>query len=88
MDIVGPYVRHLVTRHRALLTEEDGVALAFGAVVDAGLAIHLADLFVVPDRLGQASAARCSPPCSETRPVARPSRPTTRGRCRSTCGQA
>ncbi len=53
MDIVGPYVRHLVTRHRTLLTEEGGVALAFGAVVDAGLAIHLADLFVVPDRLGQ-----------------------------------
>jgi GNAT superfamily N-acetyltransferase len=53
VDIVGPYVRHLVTRHRALLTEEDGVALAFGAVVNAGVAIHLADLFVVPDRLGQ-----------------------------------
>jgi GNAT superfamily N-acetyltransferase len=53
VDIVGPYVRHLVTRHRALLTEEDGVAVAYGAVVDAGLAIHLADLFVVPDRLGQ-----------------------------------
>jgi len=53
VDIVGPYVRHLVTHHRTLLTEEDGVAVAFGAVVDAGLAIHLADLFVVPDRLGQ-----------------------------------
>ena len=52
VDIVGPYVRHLVTRHRTLLTEEDGVAVAFGAVVDAGLAVHLADLFVVPDRLG------------------------------------
>jgi GNAT superfamily N-acetyltransferase len=53
VDIVGPYVRHLVARHRTLLTEEDGVAVAFGAVVDAGFAIHLADLFVVPDRLGQ-----------------------------------
>jgi GNAT superfamily N-acetyltransferase len=53
VDIVGPYVRHLVTRHRVLLTEEDGIAVAFGAVVDAGLAVHLADLFVVPDRLGQ-----------------------------------
>ncbi len=53
VDIVGPYVRHLVTRHRTMLTEEDGVAVAFGAVVDAGLADHLADLFVVPDRLGQ-----------------------------------
>jgi GNAT superfamily N-acetyltransferase len=53
VDIVGPYVRHLVTRHRALLTEEGGVVVAYGAVVDADVAIHLADLFVVPDRLGQ-----------------------------------
>ena len=53
VDIVGPYVRHLVTRHRTLLTEEDGAAVAFGAVVDAGLAVHLADLFVMPDRLGR-----------------------------------
>ena len=53
VDIVGPYVRHLVTRHRTLLTEEAGAAVAFGAVVDAGLAVHLADLFVMPDRLGR-----------------------------------
>jgi GNAT superfamily N-acetyltransferase len=53
VDIVGPYVRHLVTRHRTLLTEEDGITVAFGAVVEAGFAVHLADLFVVPDRLGQ-----------------------------------
>jgi GNAT superfamily N-acetyltransferase len=53
VDIVGPYVRHLVTRHRTLLTEEDGSVVAYGTVVDAGIALHLADLFVVPDRLGQ-----------------------------------
>jgi GNAT superfamily N-acetyltransferase len=53
VDIVGPYVRHLVTHHRTLLTEEAGAAVAFGAVVDAGLAVHLADLFVMPDRLGR-----------------------------------
>ncbi len=52
VDIVGPYVRHLVTRHRTLLTEEDGVAVAFGAVVDAGLAVHLADLFVAAGPAG------------------------------------
>ena len=52
-DIVGPYVRHLVTRHRVLVTEEDGAAVAFGAVVDARISVQLADLFVVPDRLGQ-----------------------------------
>ena len=52
-DIVGPYVRHLVAHHRAMVTEQDGAAIAFGATVDAGVAIHLADLFVVPDRLGE-----------------------------------
>jgi GNAT superfamily N-acetyltransferase len=52
-DIVGPYVRHLVTRHRAMVTVEDGSVVAFGATVDAGVAVHLADLFVLPDRTGQ-----------------------------------
>ena len=40
------YVRHLVTRHRAMVTEEDGTAVAFGAVVDARIAVQLADLFM------------------------------------------
>ena len=53
VDIVGPYVRHLVTRHRAFVTEEDGAITAFGAVAHAGVADHLADLFVLPDRLGR-----------------------------------
>ena len=52
-DIVGPYVRHLVAHHRALVTEQDGAVIAFGATVDAGVAVHLADLFVLPDRLGE-----------------------------------
>jgi GNAT superfamily N-acetyltransferase len=52
-DIVGPYVRHLVTFHRAMVTEQDGALIAFGATVDAGFAVHLADLFVMPDRLGE-----------------------------------
>jgi len=52
-DIVGPYVRHLVAHHRAMVTEQDGAVIAFGATVDAGFAIHLADLFVLPDRLGE-----------------------------------
>ncbi len=53
VDIIGPYLRYLVTRHRVLLAEESGAAVAFGAVLDTGLAVHLADLFVVPERLGQ-----------------------------------
>ena len=52
-DIVGPYLRHLVTHHRALVTEQDGAVIAFGATVNAGVAVHLADLFVLPDRLGE-----------------------------------
>jgi hypothetical protein len=52
-DIVGPYVRHLVAHHRAMVTEVDGSVVAFGATVNAGVAVHLADLFVLPDRLGQ-----------------------------------
>jgi GNAT superfamily N-acetyltransferase len=52
-DVVGPYVRHLITAHRALVTEEGGEVVAFGAVVDAGVSTHLADLFVRSSRLGQ-----------------------------------
>jgi GNAT superfamily N-acetyltransferase len=52
-DIVGPYLRHLIAHHRALVTEQEGGLLAFGATVDAGIAVHLADLFVQSDRLGE-----------------------------------
>jgi hypothetical protein len=52
-DIVGPYVRHLVAHHRAMVTQQDGSVVAFGATVNAGVATHLADLFVLPDRLGE-----------------------------------
>lgn len=53
-DIVGPYVRHLVRRHRAMVSELPGTGVvAFGAVADVGVSWHLADLFVQPSRLGQ-----------------------------------
>ncbi len=52
-DIVGPYVRHLVDHHRVLVSvDRSTLVVAFGAVVDAGVAAHLSDLFVRPDRLG------------------------------------
>ncbi len=52
-DIVGPYVRHLLARHRVLVAADAaGAVVAFGAVVDTGLSHHLADLFVRPDLLG------------------------------------
>jgi GNAT superfamily N-acetyltransferase len=53
VDIVGPYVRHLLAHHRVLVATEGELVLGFGAVVDAGVAIHLADLFIRLDRLGQ-----------------------------------
>ena len=53
VDVVGPYVAHLIDHHRAMVTDGPEGIIAFGAVVDAGVATHLADLFVLPDRLGQ-----------------------------------
>jgi hypothetical protein len=53
VDIVGPYVRHLIAHHRALVTTIDGSVVAYGAVVDAVIAVQLCDLFVEPGRLGQ-----------------------------------
>ncbi len=53
MDVVGPYVRHIVTNHRAMVSTIDDEVIAYGAVVDAGVAAMLADLFVEPSRLGQ-----------------------------------
>jgi GNAT superfamily N-acetyltransferase len=52
-DITGPYVRHFVDHHRALVTEADGAVIAYGAVLDTGRARMLADLFVEPGLLGQ-----------------------------------
>lgn len=52
-DIVGPYLAHLISRHRTLVSRAAGEVVAFGAVVDAGVSMHLADLFVRPDLLGR-----------------------------------
>ena len=71
-DVVGPYVRHLIERGRTRVAEvADDVAAAdrgangstgrivgFGAAIDTGRAVHLADLFVDPDRLGQGIGRR------------------------------
>ena len=52
-DIVGPYVRHLVSNGRTLVVDEDGRLAAFGATVATGRSRHLTDLFVRRDRLGR-----------------------------------
>jgi GNAT superfamily N-acetyltransferase len=52
-DVVGPYLRHLLEHGRSRVAVEDGVVVGFGATIDTGPAVHLADLFVRPDRVGQ-----------------------------------
>lgn len=52
-DVVGPYVSHLIARGRTRVAVIDDEIVGFGAAIDAGRSIHLADLFVHPDRLGQ-----------------------------------
>lgn len=52
-DVVGPYVAHLIRHHRVLVSTSGRDVVAFGAIVDAGVTVHLADLFVRPDRLGR-----------------------------------
>jgi GNAT superfamily N-acetyltransferase len=53
VDIVGPYVEHLIGTARTLVVVELDAVAAFGATVDTGRGRHLADLFVRTDRLGQ-----------------------------------
>jgi GNAT superfamily N-acetyltransferase len=53
VDIVGPYVRHLILTGRCLVVEEGPHLLAFGATVATGSGRHLSDLFVRRDHLGR-----------------------------------
>jgi GNAT superfamily N-acetyltransferase len=53
-----PYLAHLVTRGRVVLAELAGAVVGFGASVDTGRAIHLADLFVLPEQHGRGIGGR------------------------------
>lgn len=53
VDIVGPYVRHLVDHATVLVAERAGTVVGYAAAIDAGVAVHLADLFIRPDLVGQ-----------------------------------
>ena len=52
IDIVGPYVRHLVEHHVARVSVDGDAVIGFGAAVDTGWCLMLADLFVDAERLG------------------------------------
>jgi len=52
-DVVGPYLRHLIGRGGARVAVDDGRVVGFGATIDTGRAVHLADLFVRPELVGR-----------------------------------
>jgi GNAT superfamily N-acetyltransferase len=52
-DIVGPYMRYLISRGRTYVALVDDAIVGFGSGLDTGRSIHLADLFVHPDHLGR-----------------------------------
>jgi hypothetical protein len=53
VDIVGPYVRHLIQAGRALVVDDGPRLVAFGATLLTGRGRHLSDLFVRADSLGR-----------------------------------
>ena len=52
-DVVGPYLSHVIRRGGANVAVLDSAVVGFAATIDTGRSVHLADLFVHPDRLGQ-----------------------------------
>jgi len=58
VDILTPYLAHLVATGRVLVAADDGGVVGFGAVVERAGVTHLADLFVLPDRFGEGIGRR------------------------------
>src|SRR5512142_2915710 len=58
VDIVGPYLRHLVEHATVLVAARDGDVVGYAAAIDAGVALHLADLFIRPAPLGRGIGQR------------------------------
>ena len=52
------YFGHVLERGLVLVAELDGRVVGFGASVDTGRAVHLADLFVLPEFLGRGIGGR------------------------------
>ena len=53
-----PYLRHLLARGTVLVAMAGEAMIGFGASVDTGRAVHLADLFVLPDVMGEGVGRR------------------------------
>lgn len=58
IDLLAPYLAHLMTNGRVLVAADDEHLVGFGAVVERAGVTHLADLFVLPDRFGQGIGGR------------------------------
>jgi GNAT superfamily N-acetyltransferase len=56
------YLRHLLARATLVVADAGGSIVGFGASVDTGRATHLADLFVLPDLLGEGIGRRLVEP--------------------------
>ncbi len=52
IDIVGPYVHHLVAHHVVRVSVDGGALAGFAGALDTGWCRMLSDLFVDPERLG------------------------------------
>jgi GNAT superfamily N-acetyltransferase len=52
VDIVGPYVEHVIRNHIVRVSMDGGVLVGFASALDTGWVRFLTDLFVDPARLG------------------------------------
>jgi hypothetical protein len=58
VDILTPYLAHLLRTGRVVVAVEGEQTVGFGAVVERAGVCHLADLFVLPDRFGEGIGGR------------------------------
>ena len=58
VDLLTPYLAHLMSTGRVMVAADDEGVIGFGAVVERAGVIHLADLFVLPDRFGKGIGGR------------------------------
>ena len=56
------YLHHLLGRGRVVVASAGRAVIGFGAAIDTGRAVHLADLFVLPDALGEGIGRRLVEP--------------------------
>jgi GNAT superfamily N-acetyltransferase len=56
------YLRHLLERGTVVVAAAGDAVIGFGASIDTGRAVHLADLFVLPDAMGEGIGRRLIEP--------------------------